>query len=91
MATNISCMRKAGEVGALKPSAKGQSHCKRCSKGPPIVVALQQSLRVASTQIHDRSRGTMMLIGEWQLGLEGACASSPGPDHRPGTVDSFSA
>lgn len=41
----------------FKPSTQGQSHLQALAGWPPILVALQQSLRVASTQIQDWSRG----------------------------------
>lgn len=55
----------------FKPSAQSQSHFKRSL----VFVALQQPLRVASTQIHDRVDDALLIIGEWQLGLVDACAS----------------
>lgn len=81
---------KAGELKVLNPQHQA-SRITSAGRMQPIVVVLQQSLRVAPTQIHDRVDGMLLLIGEWQLGLVGACASSPGFDHRPGAVDSFSA
>lgn len=58
---------------------------------PLIFVALQQSLRVASVQIHDGVADKQLLIGEW--GGSGWLHAHPSPDfdHRLGAVDSFSA
>lgn len=77
----------------FKPSTQGQSHCRRWLDGRPFWSHCSSHYESHPRRSRIVVEGMLLpiVIGEWQLGLVGACASSPDSDHRPGAVDSFSA